>query len=90
MADWIDEEADRRRHGINRPLLQSQHQEVNDRYPGCTLEYCSECESPTGRAGRGEDSIFAISVSGEELGPLCYECKIKLIEDGIIEEDKDG
>jgi len=70
IMDWIDEERKRRQRGINRPLLQSQHAEVNARYPGCTLEYCCECGEATGRAGRGEDSLF--TDDGE--GPYCAEC----------------
>jgi len=76
MTDWIDEEAMRRRHGETRPLLQSQHAEVNSRYPGCTLEYCAECGRPTGRAGRKEDSIYCEdrAEAGCEAGPLCRKC----------------
>ncbi len=69
-ADWIDEERERRGRGINRPLLQSQHEEVNARYPGCTLEYCCECDQPTGCAGRGDDSLF----TEDDQGPFCWEC----------------
>lgn len=68
--DWIDEERNRRAEGYNRPLLQSQHAEVNARYPGCTLEYCCECDQPTGRAGRTEDSLF----TEDDRGPFCSEC----------------
>lgn len=32
------------------------------------LEYCCECEQPTGRAGEGEDSLY------DEEGPYCEEC----------------
>ena len=68
--DWIDEEKKRRDQGINRPLLQSQHWAVNARYPGCTLEYCCECDHPTGGAGKGEDSNY-----GEDGdGPYCWGC----------------
>jgi hypothetical protein len=88
MTDWIDEERKRRKHGINRFLLPSEHEAVNNRYPGCTLEYCSECEEATGRAGRREDSIFVNAIdASKEYGPLCYECKTKLLEDGLIYED---
>lgn len=68
--DWIDEERERREQGINRPLLQSHHAEVNARYPGCTLEYCRECDQPTGRAGKGEDSLYG----EEDDGPYCWDC----------------
>jgi len=69
VKDWIDEEHERRQQDIKRPLSQDQHAEVNDRYPGCTLEYCSLCEDPTGRAGRGDDSLY-----DEDGGPYCLEC----------------
>jgi hypothetical protein len=40
------------------------------------LEYCAECDEPTGRAGRDEDSIYLIyEVSGVEVGPLCPMCR---------------
>ena len=68
--DWIDEEKQRRDHGINRPLLQSEHWEVNSRYPGTTLEYCCKCDAPTGRAGKAEDSLF----TENDHGPFCREC----------------
>ena len=67
--DWIDEERQRRTQGINRPLLQSQHAEVNARFPGLTLEYCCECSGKTGRAGRADDSLFI-----DDNGPFCLEC----------------
>ena len=70
MRDWIDEEKDRRDSGIVRPLLQSQHAEVNARYPGCTLEYCFLCNQPTGYAGKGEDSFY----DENDLGPYCWPC----------------
>lgn len=69
MGDWIDEEKARRDADIRRPLLQSQHAEVNARYPGCTLEYCCECDAATGRAGAAEDSLFI-----DDDGPYCWEC----------------
>lgn len=39
-------------------------------------EFCCECDEPTGRAGRGDDSIFVNPVPGstEEIGPLCSLC----------------
>lgn len=68
--DWIDEEKRRRDQGINTPLLPGQHEAVNARYSGCTLEHCCECGSPTGRAGRGDDSIYI-----GDYGPLCKTCR---------------
>ena len=39
---------------------QSEHESINRRqYPG-TRELCCLCGEPTGRAGRGEDSIYRI------------------------------
>lgn len=73
-TDWIDEEAQRRAQGENRALTQSQHEAVNARYPGCTLEECCECDEPTGRAGKGEDSIYCDEC---EEGPFCSECWAK-------------
>lgn len=35
----------------------------------CPIEYCCECEAPTGRAGRGEDSLYV-----GDAGPYCEEC----------------
>lgn len=69
MRDWIDEEKDRRDVGIRRPLDQGQHAAVNARYPGCTLEYCCECGEPTGRAGRGEGSLYV-----DDAGSFCEIC----------------
>jgi hypothetical protein len=71
MADWIDQEFERRQQGQTRGLLQSQHAEVNAQHPGCTLEYCGVCEEPTGNAGRGEDSLFC---AGCGVGPFCWGC----------------
>ena len=68
--DWIDDEYTRRRSCINHPLLPSQHEAVNARYPGCTLEYCCQCDTPTGRAGRADDSLF----TDDGDGPYCKEC----------------
>lgn len=83
--DWIDKIADDRRHGINKPLLPSEHAVVNARYPGCTLEYCSECGEPTGRAGRSDDSIFVEAVDGsKEYGPLCTDCRDDLEAHSLI------
>lgn len=45
-----------------------------------SLEYCFRCGDPTGRAGRGDDSIYI----GDE-GPFCEECyaKTKRLETAI-------
>lgn len=34
-----------------------------------TIERCAICDEPTGRAGRGEDSLFV-----EDKGPFCSGC----------------
>lgn len=69
MNDWIDKEHVLRQTGGVTPLLQSEHAEVNARYPGCTLEYCCQCNQATGRAGRSEDSLYC-----EDEGPFCWDC----------------
>ena len=66
---WQDEEIQRRREGVNRPLYQSQHDEINSIVPGLTWEYCCECGEPTGRAGRADDSLFI-----DDDGPYCLPC----------------
>ena len=38
------------------------------------LEYCWECGEPTGKAGRGDGSIY-INYPDKEVGPLCNECR---------------
>ena len=68
--DWINEEHNRRQQGITRALTQSQHAAVNARYPETTLEHCCECGNSTGRAGKGEDSLY--TEDGD--GPLCWDC----------------
>lgn len=51
------------------------------------LERCCECDDPTGRSGRGDDSIYAeCLVTGDEIGPLRPACLERLIEDGLIVE----
>ena len=39
-----------------------------------SIERCSECNEPTGNAGRLEDSIYLSFEDGTELGPLCATC----------------
>lgn len=59
-------------------------------------EHCSECGEPTGRAGRGDDSIFVelvrdwcrprgVTEAGTDVGPLCVECYHRLVEEGLVE-----
>ncbi len=38
------------------------------------LEYCTLCDEPTGRAGRGEDSLYIDFGDGSCFGPLCEKC----------------
>lgn len=68
--DWIDREKARRDRGENRALDQRQHAAVNARYPGTTTEHCCECGDATGRAGRGEDSLYR----DDDTGPYCEAC----------------
>lgn len=74
MPDYIDAIKAERDRGIRRVLSQDVHAAVNARYPGCTRERCCECDEETGRAGRGEDSIF-IETDDGEIGPLCETCR---------------
>lgn len=37
-------------------------------------ERCTECDAPTGRAGRDEDSIY-VCYPDDEIGPLCDTCR---------------
>ena len=67
--DWIDKEYQDRQRGIKRALSQDQHSRVNSRYPDCTEERCVQCDNFTGRAGRGDDSLFTT-----EGGPYCEDC----------------
>ena len=37
--------------------------------PTLELEYCVECNQPTGKAGKAEDSLYR-----NDDGPYCEEC----------------
>lgn len=52
-------------------LGQGTHAAVNARWPGLTREHCFICEAETGRAGRGEDSIY----DDADNGPYCEGCR---------------
>jgi hypothetical protein len=69
--DWIDDIKEERSRGINRPLLTGQHEAVNHRYLGLTVETCCECGKATGRAGTADDSLFCGQCDG---GPFCLDC----------------
>lgn len=47
-----------------------------------TKELCEFCDEPTGRAGRGEDSIYVETTNGERAGPLCTACRDQMESDG--------
>ena len=66
--DWIDEEKHRRDQGLKRPLSQWQHEAVNARHSGTTMQHCFRCGSATGRCE--EDAIYGES----EEGPYCEDC----------------
>lgn len=68
--DWVGEEKKRRDTGHKRPLLQTEHWAMNARYPGETLEYCCNCNQPTGRAGKADDSLY----TEDDEGPFCWDC----------------
>jgi hypothetical protein len=38
------------------------------------VEHCSHCDEPTGKAGRGDDSLYCTLPDGIERGPLCESC----------------
>lgn len=49
-----------------------------------SLELCCECGCPTGRAGRGEDSLYI-----DDEGPFCEDCYktvLKIREEEAREE----
>lgn len=48
-----------------------------------SLEYCFRCGDPTGRAGRGDDSIYI----GDE-GPFCEECYAKSPTASMTSDEK--
>lgn len=68
MADWIDDEMERRNHGAIRALGQEAHEQINARYYPGTRQLCNRCEEPTGRCE--DDSIYV----GDD-GPLCEACR---------------
>ena len=37
-------------------------------------ELCSNCGDETGKAGKGEDSLYVEEGTPNEQGPLCEEC----------------
>lgn len=67
------------------------------------VELCCLCDEPTGKSGKGEDSIYRILAidwcfdgcmdeMGDEIGPLCEECNHKLEDKEVLEplpENKD-
>lgn len=61
----------RREMGVSGALSQDRHAALNARYPGLTREHCFICEAETGRAGRGEDSIY----DEADEGPYCTDCR---------------
>ena len=57
--------------------------------PEQRTEYCCQCGDLTGRAGRGEDSIYVTILStDQEVGPLCESCYDKLRSSGDIQNDE--
>ena len=67
MIDWIDMVKKERDNGINRALDQSQHESVNARYPGLTLQTCDLCGDETGRCEEDE-------LDDEEGNIYCENC----------------
>ena len=52
-----------------------------------TFERCCECDDYTERAGKGDGSLYPTLVSGQELGPLCWDCFDELRSYGLVLED---
>lgn len=42
-------------------------------------EFCCLCDLPTGRAGKGEDSMY-IETNNGEIGPICEACHCSIQE----------
>ena len=57
--DWVGEEKKPGNNGHKRTLLQTEH-----------LEYCCNCNQPTGCAGKGDDSHY----TEDGKGPYCWDC----------------
>lgn len=58
-------------------------------------EMCCICGWTTGKAGKGEDSIYLTLLidyeamkTGDEIGPLCSGCFHELADAGIVDEDE--
>ena len=86
---------------MKKTYTQKEHRKINrHQYPG-TRELCCICDDPTGRAGKGEDSIYVLFTEdceiewsgffiaeyeqGQELGPLCEGCEGFLWQKEVIE-----
>ena len=50
------------------------------------IEMCCNCNSPTGKAGRGDDSIYC--ECGD--GPFCLDCYHALLQEQSLVEDFGG
>ena len=53
-----------------------------------SLEYCCICDSPTGRAGKDDDSIYIDCPDGSKIGPLCEDCFDLIDSEAQAMEDK--
>ena len=51
------------------------------------IERCAECDEPTGRAGRSDDSIYLEGWDGVERGPLCETCRELLLGTKVCKSD---
>lgn len=49
------------------------------------IEHCELCKAPTGKAGRGEDSLYAADGTPAEIGPLCSDCYETLTHESELE-----
>ena len=47
---------------------------LGDQAMNAQYEFCDVCDWATGRAGRGDDSLYVTDCDGNEIGPLCEIC----------------
>jgi len=80
-------------------LIRQDYEDRKTRKEKPMLEYCCECDEPTERAGRADDSIYVellrdwhrgggdgpIEPAGTEIGPLCLSCYVAMRDEGLVE-----
>ena len=51
-------------------------------------EFCDVCDLATGKACRGDDSLYVTDCDGNEIGPLCEICYEIYTSEDADEEPK--